>query len=149
MSKLISIFSEKEVQYLRSQILARIATSSSDGIPDVAPVGFDFDGSFFYIGGMNITKTTKYRNIIKNNNVALVIDDLKTVNPWDPQGIKIYETAERVGREQMLRGQIRDNDHFRPTYIRVKPTKKCAWGIDEPVFQAGSFNVKKATAYQQ
>jgi hypothetical protein len=33
----------------------------SDGIPDVAPVGFDFDGSYFYIGGMNITKTTKYK----------------------------------------------------------------------------------------
>jgi pyridoxamine 5'-phosphate oxidase family protein len=149
MSQLISMFSEKEVEYLRSQHLARIATSSSDEIPDVAPVGFDFDGKYFYMGGMNITKTTKYRNIMRNNNVALVIDDLKTVNPWDPRGIKIYGTAEIVGREQMPGGQIRDNDHFRPTYIRIKPTKKWAWGIDEPVFQAGRLNVKRATAYPQ
>jgi pyridoxamine 5'-phosphate oxidase family protein len=49
MSQLISMFSEKEVEYLRSQHLARIATSSSDEIPDVAPVGFDFDGKYFYM----------------------------------------------------------------------------------------------------
>lgn len=66
MANLTLIFSEKEIGYLRSQHLARIATSSPDGFPDVAPVGFEFDGSYLYIGGMNITKTTKYKNIIKN-----------------------------------------------------------------------------------
>lgn len=39
MTNSASIFSEKEVEYLRSQHLTRIATSSPDGIPDVAPVG--------------------------------------------------------------------------------------------------------------
>jgi pyridoxamine 5'-phosphate oxidase family protein len=148
MSNSVFMFSEKEVEYLRSQHLARIATSSPDGIQDVAPVGFDFDGSFFYIGGMNITKTTKYRNIMKNNNIALVIDDLKTINPWDPRGIKIYGTAEIVTRD-LPGGQIRDNDHFRPTYIRIRPVKKWAWGIDEPVFQGGRFNVKRASTLKQ
>ena len=149
MTNSVFLFSEKEVEYLRSQHLARIATSSPDGIPDVAPVGFDFDGRFFYIDGMNITKTTKYRNILKNNNVALVMDDLKTVNPWDPRGIKIYWTAEIVAREDLPGGQIRDNDHFRPTYIRIRPAKNWAWGIDEPVFQRGRFNVKKASTPSQ
>ncbi|MDQ3968117.1 MAG: PPOX class F420-dependent oxidoreductase [Thermoproteota archaeon] len=95
-----SMFSEKEIDYLGSQHLARIATTSPDGKPDVAPVGYDFDGNYFYIGGMDITRTTKYRNILKNNNVALVIDDLKTINPWDPRGIRIYGTAEIVGRDK-------------------------------------------------
>lgn len=144
MTNSASIFSEKEVENLRSQHLARIATSSPDGIPDVAPVGFEFDGSFFYIGGMNITKTTKYRNIMKNNNAALVIDDLKTINPWDPRGIRIYGTAEIVAREQLPEGQLRDNDHFRPTYIRIKPIRKWSWGIDEPVFREGKFIVSRA-----
>jgi pyridoxamine 5'-phosphate oxidase family protein len=97
-----------------------------DGIPDVAPVDFDFDGRFFYIGGMNITKTTKYRNIMKNNNVALVIDDLKTVNPWDTRGIKIQGIAETVVREQLPELQLRYNNHFRSMYIRIKPSESGA-----------------------
>jgi pyridoxamine 5'-phosphate oxidase family protein len=31
-----------------------------------------------------------------------------------------------------------------PTYIRIFPTKKWSWGIDEPVFVEGKFNVKRA-----
>jgi hypothetical protein len=36
------MFSEKEIAYLQSQRLARIATVSADGKPDVAPGGFTF-----------------------------------------------------------------------------------------------------------
>ncbi|HEY7080880.1 MAG TPA: hypothetical protein VH500_14345 [Nitrososphaeraceae archaeon] len=51
-----SIFSQKEVEYLKSQRLARIATADSteqEGYvqPDVVPVGFDFDGEYLYVGG--------------------------------------------------------------------------------------------------
>ena len=60
------LFTEKEIEYIKSQRLARIATSSSvspsdiaNCQPDVAPVGFDFDGEYFYVGGMNILKSTK------------------------------------------------------------------------------------------
>ena len=140
-----SIFSEKEVGYIRSQRLARIATSSVDVTPDVAPVGFDFDGSYFFIGGMNITRTRKYKNILKNNNVALVIDDLKTIDPWDPRGIRIYGTADIVDREKLPEGELRDNDHFKPTHIRVRPVKKWSWGIDEPIFRDGRFIVSRAS----
>lgn len=59
------IFSENERDYLKSQRLGRIATaaasmsSSNCSVqPDVVPVGFDFDGEYFYIGGMNILKST-------------------------------------------------------------------------------------------
>jgi pyridoxamine 5'-phosphate oxidase family protein len=37
------MFSDKEIAYLQSQRLARIATVSKERQPDVAPVGFDFD----------------------------------------------------------------------------------------------------------
>ena len=51
-----SIFSQKEIEYLKSQRLARIATAAStqeEGTiqPDVVPVGFDFDGEYLYVGG--------------------------------------------------------------------------------------------------
>ena len=67
--------------------------SSSNGSvqPDVVPVGFDFDGEYFYIGGMNILKSTKYKNVLKNNKVAFVVDDLRTVDPWDPRGSEFTE----------------------------------------------------------
>jgi pyridoxamine 5'-phosphate oxidase family protein len=88
-----TLFSNTEIEYLKSQCLARIGTAaiSNEGYiqTDVRPVGFDFDGDYFYVGGMNILKSTKYKNELKNNNVAIVIDDLKSVDPWDPRGIKV------------------------------------------------------------
>src|SRR5215203_1105069 len=91
------LFSQKEIDYLRSQRLVRIATAASISSeergsiqPDVVPVGFDFDGDYFYVGGMNLLKSTKYKNVLQNNKVAIVIDDLKSVDPWDPRGMKIY-----------------------------------------------------------
>lgn len=63
------MFSEKEIAYLKSQRLARIATASKESQPDVAPVGFDFDGTYFYVGGRNLGTTLKYRNIQNNPKV--------------------------------------------------------------------------------
>lgn len=48
-----TLFSQKEIKYLMSHRLARIATASALSReskfiqPDVVPVGFDFDGEFF------------------------------------------------------------------------------------------------------
>ena len=44
------MFSEKEIAYLKSQRLERIATVFNQLQPDVAPVGFDFDGTYSYVG---------------------------------------------------------------------------------------------------
>ena len=74
------MFSEKEIGYLKSQRLARIATTSEDMQPDVAPVGFDFDGTYFYVGGINLPTTLKYKNVQKNPKVSLVIDDLESTS---------------------------------------------------------------------
>ncbi|MDQ3838447.1 MAG: PPOX class F420-dependent oxidoreductase [Thermoproteota archaeon] len=144
-----SIFSQKEIEYLNSQQLARIATAAVSAgdersiQPDVVPVGFDFDGNYFYIGGMNLLKSTKYRNVLKNNKVALVIDDLKSIDRWDPRGMKVYGTADIVTRQG---GYMDSTDHPNPQYIRITPKRKWSWGIEEPVFVEGRFNVKRAKA---
>lgn len=128
------MFSEKEIEYLKSQQIARIATavgSSEQSVqPDVVPVGFDFDGQYFYVGGINILKSRKYKNVLKNNKVALVIDDLKTIDPWDPRGIRIYGTADIVTRQS---GYMEHPPHPEADYIRIKPEKKWSWGINEPI----------------
>jgi pyridoxamine 5'-phosphate oxidase family protein len=115
------LFSETETKYLKSQRLARIGTASKDGVPDVAPVGFDFDGKYFYVGGIHLTTTHKYKNVLKNPQISLVIDDLKSVDPWHPRMIKIFGTADLVTRN----GYLGEN-----TYIRIEPQRKTTWGLD-------------------
>jgi pyridoxamine 5'-phosphate oxidase family protein len=128
------MFSEREVNYLRSQRLARIATVSKELQPDVAPVGFDFDGTCFYIGGLNLVKSLKYKNTLENPKVSLVIDDLESINPWKPRGIKIHGVAEVVTRE----GYAGSGE-----YILIKPEVKWSWGIEEPAIKEGKAVMKK------
>jgi len=106
------MFSEKESAYLKTQQLARIATVSKDSQPDVAPVGFDFDGVYFYVGGLALSRTLKYQNVQVNLKVSLVIDDLETVDPVQPRGIKIHGIADITTRE----GYVGSG-----SYIRIKP----------------------------
>jgi len=118
------LFSEPEVQYLKSQRLARIATVSRKGQPDVVPVAFEFDGKNFYVGshGQDIfLRTLKYKNV-KNGNrlVALTIDDSESVDPWRPRSVKVYGTAEIVDHKGM----------FGPgKYLRITPTISWSFGI--------------------
>ncbi|SHN43068.1 PPOX class F420-dependent oxidoreductase [Cryptosporangium aurantiacum] len=92
-------FTDEEVTYIRSQRLARIATVSSGGQPDVVPVGYEFDGERFVIGGYDPTNTRRARNVRDGNElVALVIDDLASTNPWTPRYLRVYGTAELVDR---------------------------------------------------
>jgi pyridoxamine 5'-phosphate oxidase family protein len=93
--------------------------------PDVVPVGFDFDGEYFYVGGMNILKSIKYKNVLKNSKVAPVIDDLKSVDPWDPRGMRIYETTDIVTRQG---GYMEGTGHDNPHYIRITPQKEMELG---------------------
>jgi pyridoxamine 5'-phosphate oxidase family protein len=90
-------FSKAEADYLRNTPLARLATVSKEGKPDVAPVTFEFDGRYFYVGGRAMKKTRKYWNVRNGDRrVSFVVDDLATVNPWAPRAIKVDGTAEIV-----------------------------------------------------
>jgi pyridoxamine 5'-phosphate oxidase family protein len=89
------MFTEKEITYIQSQPLARLATVSTSLQPDVAPVGFTWDGEKFFITGFDITRTFKYKNVKAGNAwVSLVIDDLASISPWLARGIKIHGKAE-------------------------------------------------------
>ena len=115
-------FSEEETAYLRSQRLARLATVSQDGQPDVVPVGFEFDGADVYVGGIDPARTRKFRNVrTGNTKVALVIDDLVSANPWTPRYLRIYGTAELVERS----GQF-----GRAAYMRITPAISWSFNLD-------------------
>jgi pyridoxamine 5'-phosphate oxidase family protein len=109
-------YTNAERDYLTSQRLARIATASATGVPDVAPVGFRFDGEDFWVGGYDIIKTLKYKNVLATGRAALVVDDLESVNPWTPRGLKVRGPAEIVERDG---GPV----------IRLHPERKWSWGV--------------------
>jgi len=121
------LFSKAEIDYLKTQRLARIATASAKGVPEVSPVGFEFDGEYFWIGSHSqdiFTRTRRYRNITNGNNkVSIVIDDLASVNPWRPRGIKVGGIAEVTEHN----GMFGDGK-----YLRVTPKVTVSWGIEPP-----------------
>ena len=125
------MFSEKEVAYLISQRLARIATVSSSMHPDVSPVGFEFDGKRFIIFGENLERTLKYRNV-KNGNtkVALVVDDLESITPWTPRAVKVHGTA-----------QVDEVDGR--AILVIRPDTHWSWGVEAPPFEGGSQAIRK------
>lgn len=89
----MSAFTPAEIAYLRSQPLMRFASASPDGRPDVAPVVFEVDGDDIVTGGFDIAHTVRFRNIQANPRVSVVVDDLASMNPWSPRGIKVIGTA--------------------------------------------------------
>ena len=119
------MLSEAEVNYLKTQRLARIATVSPKGIPEVSPVGFEFDGSYFWVGSHSqdiFPRTRRYRNIARGNSrVSMVIDDMASVDPWRPRGIKVSGTAEVVEHTGIF---------GKGMYFRISPITSVSWGIE-------------------
>lgn len=114
-------FTDEEIAYLQSQRLARIATVAPDGQPDVVPVGYEFEGGRFYVGGLDLKRTRKFRNVEAGNpQVALVIDDLASVDPWTPRFMRVYGTADRVERSGRSGSGV---------YLRITPTISWSWNL--------------------
>ena len=121
-------FSHEEIEFLRTQPLARLATVGPDGQPDVVPVAFELDapdGSCVWIGGSgeSVLHTRKVRNVIAGAAaVALVVDEMVSFDPFIARGIRVYGTAdppvERVG----LVGP--------GFYIRITPRQSWSWNLD-------------------
>lgn len=131
------MFSERELAYLQQQRIARIATVDSQGQPTVDAVGFSLDGGQILVGTHSPVLTRKYRNVLDGHtSVALIVDDLQSVQPWRPRGIKIHGVAEVVERD----------GHFGPgSYLVITPRVSWSWGI-EP--QNGGFTPHK-TVWRQ
>lgn len=119
-------FSEAEIAYLAGQPLARLATAGADGRPHVVPVSFHYDAATGTIGcgGFHVDTTKKWRDVQANPWAALVIDDLVSIDPWQPRMLEIRGPAEAVptGGERLRPG-------FGPAFIRIRPAKKNSFGI--------------------
>jgi pyridoxamine 5'-phosphate oxidase family protein len=123
-------FTDEEIAYMRSQPIARVATLSPDGEqPDVVPLAFEFDGTYFWVGGSgpSVARTRKFRNVeAGHRKVALVIDDMVSFDPFITRCVRVYGDAEPPIERVGLVGP--------GLYMRITPTISWSWNMAaEPV----------------
>lgn len=136
-----STFTEAEIRYLKSQPLGRLATVGADGRPHIAPVGVFYDPDARTIvvaghAGTGMANSKKFRDAQSRPDVAFVVDDLASVDPWTPRGIEIRGHAEThtEGGEEV--GQrIGANMPFDSAWIRIRPRRILSRGIDSDPFE--------------
>jgi len=113
------VFTYVEREFLSQARLGRVATVSKDGEPDVAPVGFGLDDDDnVLIGGLDNTKTRKYHNVKATGRASFVVDDLQSVDPWRPRGVKVTGAASIVER------------NGRPV-LRIVPETVWSWALNQ------------------
>ncbi|MBA2596360.1 MAG: PPOX class F420-dependent oxidoreductase [Chloroflexia bacterium] len=122
----MSNFTPEEIAYLQSQRLGRLATVDAAGNPHVVPVGFRYNPDFdtIDVGGHGIAQSKKYRDVMHTGRAAFVVDDLVTVEPWQPRMLEIRGRAETLptgGREIM--------PMFDAEVIRIYPGRIAGFGI--------------------
>ncbi len=113
----MEIFTDAEMEYLREgRRLGRLATVGPEGMPHVTPVGWRLSdsGDEFVIGGIDVERTKKFRDVERTGRAAFVVDDV--LPPWKPRGVEVRGTATAV------RGP--------DSGIRLRPERVVSWGLE-------------------
>ena len=113
----MSAFTNAELRFLVGERrLARLATVGRDGTPHVVPVGWNYNGErdAIDIGGHDLERTKKFRDVRRHGRAAVVIDDVQP--PWRPRGVEVRGRAEAIDAPRPL--------------IRIHPERIVSWGIE-------------------
>ena len=116
----MSVFSEAELRYLSGgRQLGRIATVGADGTPHVVPVGWIYNAvrDTIDVGGHELERSKKFRDIARTGRAAIVIDDLESAEPWRPRAIEVRGRAEAIALPTPL--------------IRIHPERIISWGLEQ------------------
>ena len=121
----MSVFTAKEIEYLRGETLGRLATVNEAGEPHVVPVSFrhNVELDTIDIGGHNLGRSKKFRDVACYGRAAFVVDDM--LPPWRARGIEVrgYTGALAEGGRQV-------SADFGSELVRIAPPRLVAWGID-------------------
>jgi len=114
----VSVFTDTELQYLAGgHQLGRIATVGADGTPHVVPIAYIYNAArdTIDVGGHELDRTKKFRDVERTGRAAIVIDDLASTDPWRPRGIEIRGRGEAIAMPTPL--------------IRIHPERIVSWGV--------------------
>ena len=115
----MSVFREAELRYLAGgRQLGRLATVGADGTPHVVPVAWIYNAArdTIDIGGHELERTKKFRDVARSGRAAIVIDDLGDTAEWHPRGIEVRGRGEAIALPTPL--------------IRIHPERIVSWGIE-------------------
>jgi pyridoxamine 5'-phosphate oxidase family protein len=121
------MFTDNELAYLADQRLGRLATAQPNGTLQNSPVSFGWNAATqtIDIGGRNMSASQKFKNVAKGSRVAFVVDDIKSVQPWQVRCLEIRGTAEAIAEPADSAAPVGDGP-----IIRIHPTRIISWGID-------------------
>lgn len=113
-------FTALEIEFMKQADLGRLATIQPDGTPQNSPVGFTVNEQLgtIDIGGYEMAKSRKFRNLADNDRVAFVVDDVTSRDPWRVRCVEIRGTATQAEADGAA-------------IIRVTPRKVISFGIDD------------------
>ena len=120
----MATFNGKELDYLKEQLIGRLATVSKKQIPQVTPIGFGVDEERIYANVKHTSK--KARNIRNNPRVSFVVDDFP---PWDGTGAGLRQVLISGRAELVSSGELHEKGKMR---IEEKfPGYEKNWGVRE------------------
>ena len=132
----MSVFTDKELDYLAAQRLGRIATVGADGQPHVVPTSFRYNPDYdaIDVGGLRMSQTKKVRDVRRTGRASIVVDDV--LPPWSPRMLEIRGTAEVLSS-----GGKALSDNFEDTIVRITPVRIIGFGIDAEGYAANARSV--------
>jgi pyridoxamine 5'-phosphate oxidase family protein len=139
---MMNVFTDAEIEFLKSQGLGRIATVGADGMPHVIPVAVFYDpqtqalviGSNAELASMAATK--KFRDAQRRPKVAVVVDD-RTPRFLEVRGEA--ETCTEGGEE--IGDRLSAPFRFSPAWILIRPSRIVTFGINGRPFELAARDV--------
>lgn len=141
-------FTDTELAYLSTQRLGRLATAQPNGTLQVNPVGFLYNdkAGTIDIAGHGMARSRKFRNVAENGQVAFVIDDLASTQPWRPRCVEIRGEGEAIPEPtDSAWASAIPQMGFGGAIIRIHPKRIISFGIDAASTDVREFKINKRT----
>lgn len=123
-------FEPHEIDYLRGAELGRLATAQRNGTLQVSPVGFTYNDELgtIDVAGYQMSRSQKFRNVAANPNVAFVVDDIVSRNPWRVRCLEIRGTAEQANTAAATGAA---GDELDGAIIRITPRRIISFCVED------------------
>jgi hypothetical protein len=131
-----ALFSPRQLKFLDTPRIGRLATVRADGSPHVAPIWFRFEAGEFLI--LTERGSQKHKNVEYEPRVLLCIDDERP--PYHTVLVRgrasVHDAPGRAWREELAihylgdeagRRYIAENMHANDVMLRIAPEQVSGW----------------------